>query len=192
MKHHFINILLIGNLIACTSISQNTSTTKYSNDRPDSDDLIHFEIEAIDLSEDMSRLSTKNDEVILFVYEFTQNKELNQPLYVEKFILDLDRRSKNFQISKKDMINRDLILILIEQDSEASIEQIDPVLRIHIDEIIDAYEARNYSGIEKYIADDDILGIKLIEDFVCTSKLKFRFSDTYKMDRYDYLVNINC
>ena len=114
-------------------------------------DSLSIVVEAINLSEDMSRLSTKNDELLILIYELKDSLELDQFLFSKQLKLDERTRSKKIWFStSKNLTKSRLLFLLIEQDSETPIEQIDPIVRIHYQQIVGAFEDSNYLEIEKF------------------------------------------
>ena len=47
-----------------------------------------IQISALNLSEDMSSLSTKNDEIFVFIYDYSDTNELKAPLVSKKVVFD--------------------------------------------------------------------------------------------------------
>ena len=84
----------------------------------------------------------------------------------------------------KNILNKNLILFLIEMDTEKKLEEIEPLLRKNYRELLKAYSTKNYSVIEKYLGDDDLLGIKVIPNFKNPETIEW--SDIYRMDRFSY------
>ena len=91
-------------------------------------------INAINLSEDMSLLSTMNDEVFLFIYDYSDTSELSTPLVSKKLIFDESHRIQSLGIQKI----KKRILFFIEEDSFRNSEQIEPIVRIYFKEIMKA------------------------------------------------------
>lgn len=150
-------------------------------------DSLSLSIEAIHLSEDMSRLSTKNDELLILIYESKDSLGLDKFLFSKQFKLDEKTRSRKIWFSTKNSLTKNkLLFFLIEQDSDTPIEQIDLILRVHYKEIIDAFESKDYLEIGKFIGDEDVLGVKTISSLPS----QFEFSGIHKLDKYEYLVRI--
>ena len=153
-------------------------------------DSISLSIEAIDLSEDMSVLSTKNDEILLLIFEQQDSMELSESLLSKRLKFDENKRFRQFTFTlDRRIVDSSLLLFLIEQDAETPIEQLEPIIRIHYSSIIEAYSSRNYLQIEKYLGDEDILGVLHIRELVSTPA-QFRFQGVHKMDKFEYLIRI--
>jgi len=133
-------------------------------------------IKAIDLSEDMSRLSTGEDEIIIFLYEY--QKELKEPLLAKEYqFYKGDEQHFTFSCSCVT-----LLLFLIEKDSERSIKTLEAVVRINSNDLIQAADKRDYELENKLLDNEDLLSYQLIDK----SKMKFTVEGRKTMDRYVY------
>ncbi|WP_462253617.1 hypothetical protein [Ekhidna sp.] len=146
------------------------------------EDAIKVIVSSSDLSEDFSVVSSKSDELMLFVYDYTNSKELNEPAMVKKFNFSKGNMEIEFDWNVQNEVNN-YILFLIELDSDNNELQIDPILRIHYTNLIEAYEKRNYLGIEKYLGDDDLLGYAKFS-IPSTQTIK----GVYKLDKFHYTI----
>ena len=133
----------------------------------------------------MSTLSTQNDELILLIYENTQQPTLSSPLLAKTFVLSSSNREVNipFNLSSKP---EHLVIFLLEMDTDKNIEQIEPVIRVHYEQMMK--DGLTYNDVSKYLGDDDILGYYKGE--WTKKKLAVSFSGVQKMDRYDYEVGL--
>ncbi|MEQ9167033.1 MAG: hypothetical protein RLO12_12315 [Fulvivirga sp.] len=152
-------------------------------------DSISIKISAINLSEDLSVISTKNDELLILIYELKDTAALSEPVLQKQFNVDKSNPSRliywnNFNQSAV----KKYLLVLVERDSDVSTEQIEPVLRVHHKEINDAFRQKNYSEIEKYLGDEDILGFYEFSAKELSNNSFIKFKGTYKMDRYEYII----
>ncbi|MFY0598392.1 MAG: hypothetical protein JXR03_01890 [Cyclobacteriaceae bacterium] len=191
-----ILLLLIMSLVfSCRSL--NSSNSSFQGVYPDSADLtvdsLSIFIKAIDLSEDLSRFSSNNDELLILVYEMNDSLTLGEPLLKKEINLDSAISSKTLVFeSWNEPLNGKLFFILIEQDSETPIEQIDPILRVHYKKIAQLFESRNYLGLETYLGDEDVLGIEILEKHkVANEGYAFIISGVYKLDKYKYSISIS-
>ena len=152
---------------------------------------ISIEINAVDLSEDLNRLSTQNDEVLLFIYEMVDSSDvLNEPIYYSE--LKFDTKNRVHQISTGISRTRylELLLIVLERDTERPIEQIEPVIRVHYSKIEEASRNSDYNLMRKLLGDDDILGTKRV-NLMTDEEIKFQFHGIQKMDKYIYNLALN-
>lgn len=145
-------------------------------------------VEALNMSEDMSVLSTNNDEILLLLYvEPDSLTELSKPLLIKQLLFDENNLKKRFVFAcERALSNRKFLLFLIELDYETPAEQIDPVIRIHYQSIIDAHSNMYYTELEKYLGNEDFLGTKTIYEL----PTDFRIKGVYKLDRYDYRIKM--
>lgn len=153
---------------------------------------ISIRISPVNLSEDMSLFSTKNDELLLLIYQ-KRPEQLPELIFSKAFMADT-----SFTETKADMHlpphteEDSLFLLLLEKDSQHTIEQIDPVIRLSYDKIYSLYEARDTPALVSYLGKDDLLGMAHIDlrDFL-SKTLLLEFKGIQKMDRYAYLVYLN-
>lgn len=193
MNHKLATLLVLILLIgACGGTRNIPSPLKESKElQLGAKDSLRIIVDAIDLSEDMSRLSTKNDELLILIYELQDSLILDQFLFSKELKLDEKNRSKTTWFStNKNLTKSKLLFLLIEQDSETPIEQIDPIVRIHYQQIIKAFESGNYIEIEKFLGDEDVLGIKTISKLSNRTSIKFRFSGIHKLDKFEYVIRL--
>jgi hypothetical protein len=150
-------------------------------------DTLSLEINAINLSEDMSVVSTKNDEILILLYEKSDSTTLSKPLFSKQLIFDQKSSKRQFHFPVSDnQANTALLLFFIELDYGTTAEQIDPVIRIHYKTIVEAYTNKDRSTIQNYLGSEDLLGVQQITEL----PTEFIFNGTYKLDRYEYLLNI--
>jgi hypothetical protein len=149
-------------------------------------DSIRVTITALNLSEDMSRLSSNNDELLFMIYEVKDSLMLDPFLLYERFIFNDSIRSKQFSF-RKQKEGYTLLVILIEQDEDIPMERLDPVVRTHHADILEVFRRRDYIQIEKYLGDEDILGM----EYVTLSEVNqstLTFKGVYRLDRYHYEI----
>lgn len=161
-----------------------TVTSSYSNTSPDS---LRVTVTSTNLSENM----TGNDEILIMCYIYRDSSKLDQPLFRQKLHIDLRHSSRQFLCKwNKSIGDQPLLLFLIEQDSELPITQIDSMVQVNHRSILREFQGGTYSGIEKYLGDEDILGFKVISKMDYTSSNLFIFNGRYKLDKYEYTVKI--
>jgi len=145
-------------------------------------------LKAIDLSENMSRLSTKDDEVILLLYKKTNSEEtLHAPVCQTEFVLDSTRKEKT--LTNLTLQNSNYLIFILERDDERTIEQIDPIFRVYYQEIAKLYAKKDWLGLEKYMGDSDLLGY--VEFSLSKSESEIEFKGRQNMDSYHYKLTIN-
>jgi hypothetical protein len=172
--------------IFCTSILLLVITSLHGASLPT--DSLKIQIEAINLSEDMSTLSSKNDELLLILYDYSDTSRLYHPILSEFFILDTVHRTEEIHFFHSD-VQHDVLLFIIEQDTDRSPDQIELIVRKNFKQIMSLYRSRDLIPLQKIIGDDDIMGIKLLNGL--TTKTKFSFNGRYKLDKYSYVINVS-
>ncbi|WP_435623514.1 hypothetical protein [Flagellimonas sp.] len=189
MKRIASILLILYLVLSCKStslLSENVSVIEEKNIQKEP--LFSITLKALNLSEDMSSLSTKNDEILLIIYDFTEKNELGKPILAEQLTFDQNNRLSKITARSNNSKSDEYLVFLIEQDSEISIERIDPTIRIHYKKIIELYDSKDYLELEKYIGDEDLLGVAITDNLI--GKKTFDFQGFHKLDRYHYNVSI--
>ncbi|WP_044208712.1 hypothetical protein [Flammeovirga sp. OC4] len=140
-------------------------------------------ISSTNLSEDVSVLSTKNDEILFLVYELDSN-DYQPPVINEYFVLDSSKME--IRIEAELDSNKNYQYYLLEMDSNRDYLQLDPIIRIHHKAIVEYFVQGDYLGIEKYLGDDDILSIDEL-----TIPINKNINGIFKIDRYSYQIKMN-
>ena len=152
-------------------------------------DSISVSINALNLSEDMSRISTKNDALYLLVYTWKDSSDLSEPLLHMSCVLTdsvrMEQRTKAWNAS----VANDFLLLLIERDSDRSLDQIDPVIRVHYSKILDGFRSRDYKLIKEYLGDEDLLGFTRFS-FPESSEYHGEFKGVHRLDEFDYSIHL--
>lgn len=139
-----------------------------------------LQITAIDLSENFSRFSTMNDEMLILIY---QNRvPLEAPIVDTLLIFDEKQREHQLKVPQQS----NLLVVFVEVDSENHKLQIEPLIRVHQKELADALASRDYILIEKLIGDEDYLG-HLVIHFE-KKRGRIEVSGVHKLDQYNYQV----
>ena len=126
-------------------------------------DPLYITVEAVGLSGDMGRLSSKNDELLVLAYVLEGGGVPGAPVFCKKLTLDVANRSESaLWPAGNNLKGGTLLFLLIELDPEKPVEQTGPVVRVYYPQLIQAFVARDYRGIEKYLGDEDLLGVKVI------------------------------
>ncbi len=133
-------------------------------------------VKALNLSEDMSPLSTGEDEIILFLYEY-QDKLAEPLLSMEYQFHKGDEQDFTFSYTCDT-----LLLFLIEKDSERSIRALEAITRINTNDLMQAADTKDYELEKKLLDDDDLLSYQIID----RSMKKFTLEGRKTMDRYVY------
>jgi hypothetical protein len=152
-------------------------------------DSLSVSTTALNLSEDL----TGNDELLLMCYVYNDTPGLSDPVFWKRFTLHPKNNVRRFGVKVNEELARSpLILFLIEQDSDLPVAIVDSTLRVSHHAIRKEFAARNYTAIESYLKDEDILGIKIISSLPQEQALLIHFTGIYKLDKFEYQVFIKC
>ena len=149
-------------------------------------DSTKITISSTDLSEDMEYSLTRDDELLLFIYEYSDsNKTLKEPLLAHRFNFNdnIKLDSVNWVHSTNGSIK--YILFLIELDSEKTNFGIDPIVRLYFKELLNCFMNKDYFCIENYLGDEDLLGVR-----ICSIRDQIRFEGRHKLDKYNYSITL--
>ncbi|GAB5524928.1 MAG: hypothetical protein Roseis2KO_28000 [Roseivirga sp.] len=194
MKSLWLFALSATLLSACastTNLNQADGVAPQLVEKPASDSLT-ITINGLNLSEDMSKtLSTKNDELLIFIYENKENGTLDAPLLHQTMLLDLEHRKKYFTWKKDSSLKgKDLLFIMLEQDYDTPVEQLDPIIRVQYQQIMAAFKKRDYRALRTYLGTEDFLGYKRLTNFSTDEPYRFTITGVYKLDLYEYEITI--
>ena len=138
-------------------------------------------IEAINLSEDGSVLSTKDDEVIIFFYSMIDGRPIELLFSKSQ---TFTKESPFFHVAINCVEeNGTYLLVLLEQDSDQSIEQYDEMIRQHLSQMKKDHIQKDYQSIEQYLGDDDIIAIQEIPN---KSDQSYEHHGSHRGDQYHY------
>lgn len=169
-------------LLSCSSKIKTTSGTTRNKS-----DSLWVTVTSNNLSENL----TGNDEVLVMCYLYRDSVTLDELLFGQKLRINAKNLSRKFQIKlNKDIGERSMLLFLLEQDSETPLLQIDSMLRVNHRDIMTEFKKRNYTGIEKFLGDEDVLGYKMISALDYNAPNLYSFFGVYKLDKYEYWVKI--
>ncbi|MCU0355632.1 MAG: hypothetical protein MUD08_18135 [Cytophagales bacterium] len=148
---------------------------------------------ADDLTEDVSRVSSGNDEILLLVY--TVHDSLAQPEPMIRRLVVLDNAHRTIRDSLPTPVSplvREWVLVLLEMDSERNLKEIEPIVRVYLKEVFAAYQTKQQSGLNKYLGDEDLLGIQRISVLSPENQSvkKFVFKGVHLFDTYQYTVTL--
>ena len=148
-----------------------------------------IEIVGINLSEDGSRLSSNNDELLVMIYKNGNNSIVSDSMFMTYIILDADKRKATVEIDSS-LFEKDIIFVLIEVDTEKEISDIASVVGKNLPTLIDAHKNQNRIEVNEILGDDDLLGIRKISTQEFNSPFSFTISGVHKIDRFEYEINI--
>lgn len=142
-------------------------------------DVLH--IESINLSEDGSVLSTKDDEVLIFFY-LLKDGVPSELLFSKEQTFKAESPWFHVTINCEEEYP-DYLLVLLEQDTEQSIDQYDDIIRQHLDQMKTDHLQKDYQSIEAYLGDDDILAIQRITN---DRSQAYNHHGSHRGDQYHY------
>ena len=188
-------ILWLSVFLACQSLRQSATTvsTVIAEESPAlPHDSVQIHIQPQNLSEDLSLFSTKNDELLLLIYAREGENSLPEMIFHRFFLADTSFQSTQFSLSTTNTPDSATwVILLLEMDSDKSLEQIDPTIRIHFDEILSLSQQRDMPGLVRFLGKDDLLGMKEIRFAdLSTTSIQFMMEGIQKMDKYAYLVQL--
>ena len=113
-----------------------------------------------------------------------------KPLILNEIRIDKDKPRGVVKAKMLSLNHNKLLFVLLERDSSRPIEQIEAAVRIYQNELLNAYYNYDYNLIIKYLGDEDILGMKILENDNNNGSIVFEFSGFQKMDRYRYQIKL--
>lgn len=150
---------------------------------------------AQDLTEDGSQISSGNDEIALLCYTSSDSGAHVLSAIKTLTIFDKNTDKTKTYLSHTNLPPSDqLILLILEIDSERSISEIERAVQKHLKEILTAYQSRNSAQIQKYLQDEDLLTLEIIPVSQLKDKPRifdlngFRLFDKYA---YQLVVKVN-
>lgn len=191
MKHIFI-FLLLSIFISCGSFKKYLPfSSRQEPAKIALADSVQLIVQSTNLSEDMSTLSSNDDELVIFIYNYSDSTITSKPIFSSYFILNKNKMCDTIHYADKiNEQNNNIIFFLLEMDSDKKLEEIEPSVSNHYKELIAVYNKKDYTEIEKHIGDDDLLGMMRIENLKSNRPLTFEFNDIYKMDRFSYSITL--
>lgn len=141
-------------------------------------------IKGINLSEDLSRLASQDDEILLLAYK--SQDILTGPTITEYLIFDEKHMLFEIPINKDDFIDDELILFMLEIDTERRPSEIEPIVRNHVLGLENDFLKKNRVAQKKILGDDDMLGVLRINKEKLELRQTYNIIGTHKMDRYEY------
>lgn len=149
---------------------------------------LNITISSNDLSEDMSSLSSGNDELILIVYPGDVPFP-TKPLLQTEFVFDQNIHLFDTTINTNPDLPKNYVIFLIERDSKVSMKRIESVTRLYTNEIRPLYNLKQSAELEEYFGDEDLL---LFCNAVFTNEeneLTCITSFINNLDSYSYRIN---
>lgn len=149
-------------------------------------------LQAINLSEDMNEVSTKEDEILLLVFlvdskgallQTEQNWDFKHTFKKRQEVINLDLE---IDLKDIDLYRKQLLFLLVELDNEHFNTAINGIVKQAIEKESDLQKLNNLQ-FDKLLKHDDLLDIQWIElNNVNTGLLKF--SGLQLFDKFEYLL----
>ena len=132
-------IFLLIAAFGCQSFRKNINAT--SKTSPSLTDSISITLKALNLSEDMSRLSTKNDELNLLIYPIANDSI--------KPVISSTRKTVYLSDSIQTVIpfTEQVLLVVIEEDHDVPFANISEMVRLNFDSLQNAFDQKDYNKI---------------------------------------------
>lgn len=179
MLRSIFTLLLFLLFLSCSrKQSHNLSESKIS---PYTPTLV---IKSTNLSEDLSRLASQDDEILLLAYK--SQDILTSPAIMEYLTFDKKHMLFEVPINKDDFIDDELILFILEIDTERRPNEIEKIVRKNVLALKNEFLKNNRIDINKILGDDDMLGVLRINKEKLELSQTYNIIGTHKMDRYEY------
>jgi len=157
-----------------------TNEISIRNDR-----ISRITITASNLSEDISLLASKDDELLFLVFNYIDYRP-GENLVLQTFTFDTSDRSFSIDLDHK-FAKGPKLIALIELDSSTSHKRISDLVQNHHLSLLHSFRLHDLEQIEEILDDDDLLGIKITDPMDRVIK----FSGTWRMDRYEYQITLS-
>ena len=186
MSTKIISLFLLILTFACSRKSSKKAAIEKANS------LIAPMIEIIgkNLSEDLSRLASNNDEILLLIYENPLPNKTVYSLFSEYFILDSENRKSSYALDQSLFEKEELLFVLAEIDTDSTIKDIEINITKNLKNLFDAFKNLDRVAQNEIIGDDDILGMRLISLEKSNPISTFTIRGVHKADRYIYNIKI--
>lgn len=189
MSKYLITISFLPLLIfSCKTNSGSTSICSDCSDETIHTDSILIHISADNLSEDFGISSTKDDELIMIIYDYIDSTNLQAPILLERHIFTTTNNEKDLLHPRNQLEKgKKYLFVLLEDDSNKTSIEIELLFRENHQKLKEYHYTLNYKGIKETLGDDDIIGIS---SFSLPPSAKLHFTGNNLADRYSYFVFI--
>ncbi len=154
-------------------------------------------LQAINLSEDMNEVSTKNDEIVLLVFH-VKNQDASQ-IILEHWIFEhtFIKRNEKYSINKSVSLNEKsiqgskLLFLLVELDNEDSKNHVFKTLKEAIEKQ-SSFKNIEDSYLDQLIGHDDFLAWNSIDlnQKKLPKNIALKFNGLQMFDRYEYTLRV--
>lgn len=147
-------------------------------------DSLKLKLKAINLSEDLSPLSTKNDELHVLIYPIINDSLKHPILSLRKTLRKKDSIHSTFLFSDN------FLFVVVEEDHPKPIDHLSEIIRLNYRFIHEALIEKDYNKMEKYIFDEDILFMEKIQ-LPNNRSIKLDLRGIHRLDFYRYELSIS-
>ncbi len=151
------------------------------------------DIRAENLSENGTKVSTQNDEIVFLIYLVSPDTGATPELLLSEYaVFDSLHSAYTFEADLKPSAAGELYFVLVEIDSDKNKEQVEPVVRLNLRTIAAAYALRDPGKWIIYLGDDDLLGIKTmnVEELNEGQGGRLTMEGMKLLDAYKYSLNV--
>lgn len=152
----------------------------------DPEKLTISKIRCLNLAEKLVGIGSKNDEILLLIYQVNSKKEISFLWSTDIFIFE-NENSEGSALNKSFPLNKETLpsefkFILLEIDTERTKED--------LSELVEKLLTQNLpeATIKDKIREDDLLGIKTLSFAKASKYGKLKFSGMHLFDKYHYEI----
>jgi hypothetical protein len=194
LKNIFYTIFLL--LLFAFSCKSSSTIPSTINTLKNHSSLTHTSIPELtiktnNLSEDMSSISSKNDEIQIFIFDYSDTSSLRPSIFHQAILFDSTHLNYTFNNFIQKPYPTQVILFLMEEDSGRKTEEMESPLRKNFKEMIAVWNNHELVKLEQYLGDDDILGYKIFRQFNSDSTKQILIDGVLRADRYSYFIQLN-
>jgi hypothetical protein len=186
IKRFTLVILLIGGIASCNTHQRLVNPISSS---PLADTLAIY-IEALNLIEDGTVMSSQSDEVICLLYQELDSAKAIIKM-ITSFTLSKQHKEKTLAVPQ-DTVSKahPYCIFILEQDTDRQVSEIATLVSSRYYELKRSFRKSGNFASESIIGDDDIIGIHEFRALTRKMKTTVTFQGIYKLDRFDYRVEI--
>ncbi len=152
---------------------------------------LYVRLQALDLTEDVSTVSSGNDEIVLLIYA-ADSLVPTATLLQTYMVRDNSHRDTTFSILSSQLKTpHKLFIWLLEMDSERSLAEIKSLVQKNHQSLLTAYRTGNSEQLRHWLADEDILSFQEIPVHGFCCEKEWHFTGIHLFDRYHYVLTLS-
>lgn len=173
----------------------NCGTHQLNKSNLPADSFNIFSLETFNISENLTPISTQNDEVFFMMNLIQENEhkfKIKDGLILKELLFDSLKTSYSFNNQLFELENIDYIVFsLVELDDYDSHSKIERILKEKIEEGI-FLERINKTDMDSILSNDDFLGMKYLRrDRIFKEKeIELKITGMQLFDKYDYRIKL--